>query len=136
MPRPTSTALASEGARSHGDPYLPTSGNGGYTVLHYDLECDYRVSSNRLTATATITARATQRLSKFSLDFAGLVASKVSVNGVRTAHLQQTARKLVVTPAVAINNDTEFSIVVRYAGLPRPVAASGARSAGKSSLTG
>jgi aminopeptidase N len=121
MARPTSTALASEGARSLGDPYLPTSGNGGYTVLHYDLDCDYRVASNRLTATATITARATQRLSKFSLDFSGLVASKVSVNGVRSTHLQQTARKLVVTPAVAINNGAEFTIAVRYSGLPKPV---------------
>ncbi|UFS60070.1 M1 family metallopeptidase [Subtercola endophyticus] len=121
MPRNTSTALASEGARTFGDPYLPTSGNGGYTVLHYDLDCDYRVSSNRLTATATITAVATQRLSKFSMDFAGLVASKVSVNGVRSAHLQQTARKLVITPGTPLNNGAEFTVTVRYAGLPRPV---------------
>ncbi|MEF2978196.1 M1 family metallopeptidase [Subtercola sp. YIM 133946] len=121
MPRSTSTALASEGARTLGDPYLPTSGNGGYTVIHYDLDCDYRVASNRLTATATITARATQRLSKFSMDFAGLVASKVTVNAARTTHLQQTARKLVITPATAINNGTEFTIVVKYSGQPKPV---------------
>ncbi|TIH30111.1 M1 family metallopeptidase [Subtercola vilae] len=121
MPRSTSTALASEGARSHGDPYLPTSGNGGYTVLHYDLDCDYRVSSNRLAATATITARATHRLSRFSLDFAGLVASKVSVDGTRSTQLTQTARKLVITPASPINSGDEFTVVVRYGGQPKPV---------------
>ncbi|RFA20259.1 M1 family metallopeptidase [Subtercola boreus] len=121
MARPTSTALAAAGARSLGDPYLPTSGNGGYTVLHYDLDCDYRVSGNRLSATATITAVATQRLSSFSLDFAGLVASKVSVDGQRSANLTQTARKLVVTPVTALNKDVQFTIVVKYAGLPKPV---------------
>ncbi|RFA11920.1 peptidase M1 [Subtercola boreus] len=121
MARPTSTALAAAGARSLGDPYLPTSGNGGYTVLHYDIDCDYRVSSNRLSATATITAVATQRLSSFSLDFAGLVASKVSVDGHRSAHLTQTARKLVVTPLTPLNKGVEFTVVVKYSGQPKPV---------------
>ncbi|QWT23538.1 M1 family metallopeptidase [Subtercola sp. PAMC28395] len=119
--RPTSTALAAEGARSLGDPYLPTSGNGGYTVLHYDLDCDYRVSSNRLSATATITARATQKLSRFSLDFAGLVANKVTVNGTRATNVIQTARKLVITPALPLDNGSEFTVVIKYAGLPKPV---------------
>ncbi|PPF77900.1 peptidase M1, partial [Subtercola sp. Z020] len=121
MARPTSTALAAAGARSLGDPYLPTSGNGGYTVLHYDIDGDYRVASNRLVATATITAVATQRLSSFSLDFAGLVASKVTVDGQRSANLTQTARKLVITPATALNRGTEFTVTVKYSGQPRPV---------------
>lgn len=30
------------------DPYLPNSGNFGYRVSRYELELDYKVSSNRL----------------------------------------------------------------------------------------
>ena len=29
------------------DPYVPERGDAGYTVTHYDLDLDYRVSSNR-----------------------------------------------------------------------------------------
>lgn len=36
------------------DPYLPNSGNFGYRVSRYELELDYKVSSNRLSGTATI----------------------------------------------------------------------------------
>ena len=46
------------GSDSAGDPYIPTSGNGGYSAEHYELTVDYRVATNRLNATATITARA------------------------------------------------------------------------------
>ena len=38
------------GAVGIGDPYLPGSGNAGYRVRRYDLDLDYRVSSNRLAA--------------------------------------------------------------------------------------
>ena len=39
------------------DPYVPNRGNPGYRVRHYDLELEYRVSSNRLSGKARITAR-------------------------------------------------------------------------------
>ena len=44
MLQPTPTIL---GSASAGDPYLPASGNGGYTVEHYDLELDYRFVATR-----------------------------------------------------------------------------------------
>ena len=34
------------------DPYLPKNGNFGYRVSRYELDLEYKVSSNRLTGTA------------------------------------------------------------------------------------
>lgn len=118
MLQPTPTIL---GSASAGDPYLPASGNGGYTVAHYDLELDYRVATNRLTATATITARALTALGRFSLDLAGLSVDKVTVNGVAPVKTVHAARKLVITPAVPLAAAETFEVVVRYRGAPHPV---------------
>ena len=38
------------------DPYTPHSGDTRYRTLRYDLALEYRVATNRLSATATITA--------------------------------------------------------------------------------
>lgn len=100
--------------------YLPDSGNRGYRVAHYDLDLDYRVFSNRLAATATITAEATALLSRFSLDLVGLSVSKVSINGVRAAAFSQTPTKLIVTPAAPVAAGSTFAVLVRYGGVPAP----------------
>ena len=76
---------ANHGALTGSDPYVPSSGNGGYRVSGYNLDIDYKVRTNRLEATAIITATSTHKLSRFSLDLAGLVVSKVRVNGTRVA---------------------------------------------------
>ena len=46
---------ATPGAEYSNDSYLPSGGNGGYRVLHYDLDLDYRVATNRLAGRAAIT---------------------------------------------------------------------------------
>ncbi|GAA1570645.1 M1 family metallopeptidase [Kribbella hippodromi] len=101
------------------DPYVPTHGNAGYKVESYDLELDYRVNSNRLNGKATITAVATQALSRFSFDLTGLRVSKVSVNGRRPQRFTQRSGKLYVTANVA--DGAEFSVDIQYAGNPKPV---------------
>src|SRR5690348_16753865 len=79
----TSTAAAKPpapplpGAPGIGDPYFPTDGNGGYDVKHYDLTIDYRPATDLLHGRAVITARATQALSRFDLDFNGLTVDSV-----------------------------------------------------------
>ncbi|MGA1838767.1 M1 family metallopeptidase [Herbiconiux sp. 11R-BC] len=112
------------GSASAGDPYLPTSGNGGYGVLHYELDLDYRVATNRLNGTAVIRARATMPLERFSLDFAGLSVVKVTVDGERPKKLAETPRKLVITPEHALAEGQEFSVTVRYRGAPHPIRSS------------
>jgi len=115
------TSQSTYGSATFGDPYLPTNGNGGYQVEHYDLDLDYRVATNRLRATATITARATMRLDRFSLDFDGLSVDRVTVAGTRPRKVTQTARKLTVTVADTIEAGDRFEVTVRYRGAPHPL---------------
>ena len=64
---------ASPGAAGIGDRLFPGLGNGGYDVLHYDLDLRYATSAptQPVDGTVTLIARATQSLSRFNLDFAG-----------------------------------------------------------------
>ena len=108
-PKPSFTP----GARSLGDPLLPQIGNGGYNAIHYDIALDYDRPTNLFEdATVTMTARATQDLSEFSLDFQDLPVDGVFVDGVPAAFDQVDSTpalspdplvtqpmKLVVTPA-------------------------------------
>jgi len=112
---------AAYGAASAGDPYLPTSGNGGYLAEHYDLALDYRVATNRLSATAIITARALTGLDRFSLDCAGLSVDKVTVNGVPARRIAHTARKLTITVAATLPAGETFEVLMRYRGAPHPL---------------
>ena len=116
----TPTGTATVGADRSADPYLPQHGNGGYRVAHYDLELDYRITANRLSGRATITAVATQPLTRFSLDLADLRVRTVLVNGVRAKYAHQTG-KLRISPATELPANTEFTVDVRYSGNPRPV---------------
>ncbi len=108
------------GAAGAGDPYFPLSGNGGYDVRHYDLDLAYDPSPGTLTATARITARATQDLSRFDLDLTGLTVRSVTVNGARAA-FRQEGQELVVTPAAGLPRGRVFTVGVRYDGRPRAV---------------
>ena len=108
------------GAAHSADPYLPEHGNGGYRVLHYDLDLDYRIATNRLAGTATITAVAGQALSRFSLDLGRLRVQDVRVDG-RRASFTHRPDKLQVRPERPIDDGATFTVVVRYAGKPVPV---------------
>ncbi|ASR37068.1 peptidase M1 [Prauserella marina] len=114
------TDSPSPGADTSGDSYLPSHGNGGYRVRHYDLDLDYRLVANRLAGTVTITAVATATLSRFSLDLSGFKIGRVLVDQ-RQARYSQRPGKLTVRPARAIPSGAEFTVTVRYSGNPRPV---------------
>jgi aminopeptidase N len=106
------------GADGIGDPYFPTFGNGGYDVAGYDLNLSYDPPSNQLSGTATITATATQDLSRFDLDLAHLAASAVTVDGRPAQHAAQHD-ELVVTPAAGLTKGRAFTVVVTYGGKPQ-----------------
>lgn len=108
------------GAASADDPYLPESGNGGYRVSRYDLDLTYRVSSNRLSGRAVLSAVATQELARLSLDLVGLRADKVSVNGHRAAKTAVRGGKLHIWPDSPILVGASLSIDIQYSGNPRP----------------
>jgi hypothetical protein len=116
----------SPGAAGIGDPYFPLAGNGGYDVEDYHLEVRYDPATDELRGKATITARATQDLSRFNLDLDGLTVDGVSVER-RAASFARDGSELTITPARGIRAHSRFVTVVRYHGVPEPVVdASGA----------
>ncbi len=115
----------SPGAAGIGDPLYPTLGNGGYDVEHYDLDLRYETAapSQGLVGTVTITARATQALSQFDLDFGGDSFGPVTVDG-RVATAVRDGDELVITPARAIHRGARFVVKVAHftatPGVPSP----------------
>jgi Peptidase family M1 domain/Peptidase M1 N-terminal domain len=108
------------GAPGIGDPYFPRDGNGGYDVKHYFLDLQYNPRTDVLRGQATIRARATQNLSRFNLDFVGLTVDGIRVNGC-AASWTRNGHELVVTPCHGLPTRNEFSVVVRYHGVPQPI---------------
>ena len=104
------------------DPYLPGSGNFGYRVSRYDLDLEYKVASNRLSGTATITAATLASLRTFTLDIAdALSVGKVAVNGRRPAAFSTSGGKLRIRLSETLPAGSAMTITVRYGGSPRPI---------------
>jgi aminopeptidase N len=108
------------GSSGLGDPYFPKAGNGGYDVKHYDLDLDFTPATHHLTATARIRATATQDLSRFDLDYSGPKIGRVLVNG-RSAAYKRTGQELVVTPSHGLPKGRTLTVLVDYAGQPKPI---------------
>src|SRR5262245_30797907 len=113
-------AAFTPGSPGLGDPFFPLAGNGGYNVSHYGLDLPYEPSTNQLTGTATITATATQDLSRFDLDLRGFSILRLEVDA-HTAAFTRDGQELIVTPRTGIRSGTEFTVVVGYAGTPTVV---------------
>ena len=126
----TAAAAPSDGAPGSsrgGDPYFPYAGNGGYDVLHYDLDLRYtpptdpEVLRGRLRGVAKITMRPTEDLASLHLDLRGLSVRSVTVDG-ETAGWSRTqdddARRweLAVSPATTLERGRTTTVVVRYGG--------------------
>ncbi len=124
--RPLTTAsteaplVGTPGASGAGDPYFASLGNGGYDVDHYALDLTWRADEGELDGVATIEARATQDLSRFNLDLAGLTVRSVTVEGA-PAGVGRTERELIVTPEAPIPEGSSFTTVVAYGGRPVPL---------------
>jgi aminopeptidase N len=105
----------SPGAAGIGDRLYPTLGNGGYDALHYALDLRYATSSpaQGIDGTVTMTARATQSLSSFDLDFAGRGVGSVTVDG-RSAAFTRVGEDIVITPKKAIRRGHRFVVAVRH----------------------
>ena len=115
-PRPRGDGFT-PGSAGLGDSYYPHAGNGGYDVRHYLIDLRYDPDTRRLDATARITARATQALSRFDLDYRGPDVKDVRVDG-RTADYRLDGQELVVTPPRGLPEHSVFRVAVRYAGTP------------------
>ncbi|MCH1883347.1 M1 family metallopeptidase [Agrococcus sp. ARC_14] len=103
-----------------GEPYAPASGSLGWSALHYDLELQYRMATNRLDAVARITGRAERELTAIGLDLVGLRVGKVVVDGERRTQHAQRPGRLTVTPAAPIAAGATFELEIAYSGSPAP----------------
>ncbi|ORM26869.1 peptidase M1 [Williamsia sp. 1135] len=104
------------------DPYLPGNGNLGYHVSRYDLDLEYKVSTNRLAGTAVITATTVSTLGRLSLDLSNsLKVDRVTVNGEKVRRFSHRNRKLTITMATDLPAGGVMTILVKYAGNPRPI---------------
>jgi aminopeptidase N len=116
-----SAANFTPGSAGLGDPMFPNAGNGGYDVQNYNLTLDYTPSSNQLTATAVITATATQNLSSFNLDLRGFTISRLLVNGRAATATRDGGQELTVTPKPGLLSGSRFTVTIDYAGTPTVV---------------
>ncbi len=110
---PASAHAASPGAAGIGDRLFPKLGNGGYDVRNYDVALNYATAapSQGIDGTVTITAKATQALSRFDLDFAGDSVGSVSVDG-RPATFSRSGQELVITPNQPLPKGKSFGVTV------------------------
>jgi aminopeptidase N len=114
------------GAPSLHDPGAPGLGNGGYLISHYGIRLSYRSPNGELTGSTVITAKATEDLSRFTLDFA-LPSSSVRLNG-RPVNFQNwvgpkggLGHKLVITPRHGIRSGSTMTLRIRYRARPSEV---------------
>jgi aminopeptidase N len=108
-------AAFTPGAAGGGDPFYPQAGNGGYDVKSYSLKLDYEPQNEQLAGDVTISARATQDLSRFNLDLRGYKISTLTVNGT-AASFTRKDQELTVTPASGLRKGRDFTVRVVYAG--------------------
>ena len=102
------------------DPYMPGHGTNAYRVTRYELDLDYRVSSNRLAGHAVLHAITQLPTSAIVLDLAGLRATKIQLNGRRVRRFTQRAEQLVVYPDNPLLATEAFTLDIRYEGYPAP----------------
>ena len=107
-------------SRLLGDSFYPLMGNGGYDVIHYEIELDVNPSANTIDATTTLSAVATQDLSAFNLDLSGLDVEAVDVDG-EPAAFSRDSTEMTVRPPVLIHEGEPFSVTVSYSGTPHPI---------------
>ena len=132
------SAAFEPGSESLGDPIFPQIGNGGYNARHYEIDLDYDPTTNTFApgTKTTITAKATQGLSRFSLDFQrDLLIDSVTVNGAPAAEFARAdakprlssnpdvtqPAKLTITPADGIAKGQKFTVAVAYHGEPAAI---------------
>lgn len=105
----------SSGSAGIGDPYFPALGNGGYDVQHYSIVLDVDVETETIVGETTLTAQATESLSRFNLDYHGPEISSVLVNET-PASFSHTEGELIITPETALDADEAFTVTVTYGG--------------------
>ena len=121
VPAAAGGSLTAAPCRPLPDPYTPGHGSADYGVSRYELYLDYRVSTNRLSGHAAITARAHVELAAMTLNLAGLRVLKVHLDGQRVQRFSQRGNQLIIVPGRRVAAGSDFSLDIRYEGSPGPL---------------
>ncbi|MFP3398290.1 M1 family metallopeptidase [Brevibacterium sp. SIMBA_078] len=100
------------------DSYTQGVGNADLHIDHYDLDLDYRIGPNRLSARAVLKGRVLTDTSSIVLDLTGLRVTKASVNGKKVRFSAQGKKLRLTTPA--LKSDQPVVIDISYTGNPEP----------------
>ncbi|SEL61169.1 Peptidase family M1 [Streptacidiphilus jiangxiensis] len=130
-----SAPVGTKGSAGVGDPLLPLSGDGGLHVRHYALALTYQPKTQRLDGTAVLSATATQDLSGFDLDLAGLDVKRVTVDGQAVGY-DRNGQKLEISLGHSVADGAEFKIAVDYGGTPHALTDADGSSDGWTALPG
>jgi aminopeptidase N len=108
--------IKESGGAGLGDSLYPLLGNSGYDVESYNIAMNFNPVTQVMSATSTITAVATADLDLFSLDFFGMEAREVTVNGATTA-FEQVSEELVVDLVQPLTEGDRLVVLVSYEGV-------------------
>lgn len=109
------------------DEYTGIDFNLGFHVRAYHLDLNYRVGPNNLSGIATLQLDNWRPLKSMTLDLTpNMRATRITAQGtaghtVKVLRFRQSGGKLRITFAQEIPVDSEFSLVIRYAGTPGPI---------------
>ena len=117
IPFPETLVNPIPGADGLGDPYYPKLGNGGYDVLHYNINLTIDMETNQISGSVEFVAVATQDLSSFNLDFLGFNILEVTVNGSPVSVVRNHAEMTIVLKS-PIPAKGVFSVSIVYIGVP------------------
>ncbi len=117
---PTTTTRPPTEAEGLGDSFYPFMGNGGYDVLHYDIDLDVDPAVNAISASTTIEAVAIADLETFNLDLSGLEVHSVTVDGA-AAEFSRYGHELAIEPPDALASGSQFTVEVVYSGSPERI---------------
>lgn len=108
------------------DSYYPTHGNDVVDALHYGLDLTWHPRKRSLSGTETLVFRAAKDADAIPLDLShALTVTAAAVDG-HAVRATRSADHLSLP--VAITAGRVHTVTLRYAGVPRPVAAPGTRS--------
>ena len=124
-PRPAPAPLPAPASprvrRGSATPTSPLAGNGGYDAEHYDLRLAYDPGSGVLSGSAVMRRTATQNLSRFDLDLAGLTVSSREGRRADRGVLPHAGRSWWSPPPGGCGRDARSPSWSRYAGVPAAV---------------
>ncbi|UVI37914.1 M1 family metallopeptidase [Brevibacterium spongiae] len=100
------------------DSYTPGVGSADLHIDHYDLDLDYRIGPNRLSARAVLTGRVLTDTTSIVLDLTGLRVTKASVNGRKVRYSARGKKLRLTTPS--LKRDQPVVIDISYTGNPEP----------------